>query len=103
MAHLKPDKAAASMIKINPHRLNSVAFATDNRTPTEMTSMIPRILKLGFSNLNAKANKSKKIGPADLHMVANVTVMKTRETLLKFISRAVAKPNGTTAHHIKEH
>lgn len=36
-------------------------------------------------------------------MVANVTVMKTRERLLKFISRAVAKPKGTTAHHIKEH
>jgi ribosome-binding protein aMBF1 (putative translation factor) len=28
--------------------------------------------------------------------------MKTRETLLRFISRAVAKPNGTTAHHIKK-
>jgi hypothetical protein len=32
MAHLKPDKTAASIIKINPHRLNSVAFATENFT-----------------------------------------------------------------------
>lgn len=32
MAHLKPDKTAASIIKINPHILNSVAFATENFT-----------------------------------------------------------------------
>jgi Zn finger protein HypA/HybF involved in hydrogenase expression len=41
-----------------------------------------------------------KIGAADLHIVANVTVMKTSEMLLKFMSRAVAKAVGTTAEQI---
>jgi hypothetical protein len=58
--------------------------------------MIPRRLKLGFSSLKIKANRRMKIGAADLHIVANVTVMKTSEMLLRFISRAVAKAVGTT-------
>lgn len=33
-------------------------------------------------------------------IVANVTVMKTNEMLVKFISRAVAKAVGTTAEEI---
>jgi len=33
-------------------------------------------------------------------IVANVTVMKTSEMLLRFISRAVAKAVGTTAEKI---
>lgn len=58
--------------------------------------MIPSSFKLGDSNLNAKANKRRYIGDADLHIVAKVTVMKTSDSLLRFMSSAVARAVGTT-------
>lgn len=87
---------AASITKMNPQNSNSVSFATVNRIPTEMTRMIPKSLRLGDSNLKAKANRRRNIGEADLHIVANVTEMKTSDALLRLISNAVARAVGTT-------
>uniref|UniRef100_A0A2P2K8R0 Uncharacterized protein n=1 Tax=Rhizophora mucronata TaxID=61149 RepID=A0A2P2K8R0_RHIMU len=62
----------------------------------EIIMMIPKSLMLGDSNLNAKANRRRNIGDADLHMVANVTEIKTRDALLRLISNAVPTAVGTT-------
>lgn len=96
MHQRNPDITAASITKINPQNSNAVSFATVNKIPIEMTIIIPKSLMLGDSNLKAKANNRRNIGAADLHIVANVTEMKTRDSLLRFTSMAVASAVGTT-------
>lgn len=96
MHQRNPDITAASITNTKPQNSNSVSFATVNKIPTEITMMIPKSLALGDSNLNAKANRMRNIGAADLHIVANVTEMKTRDTLLKLTSNAVPRAVGTT-------
>lgn len=58
--------------------------------------MIVISLMLGDSSLKAKANRRRNMGAADLHIVANVTEMKTRDALLKLMSSAVPRAVGTT-------
>jgi hypothetical protein len=87
---------AASMTKTKPQNSNSVSFATVNNTPAEITEIMPKSFRLGDSSLKAKANRRRNIGAADLHIVANVTDMKTSDSLLRFISIAVPSAVGTT-------
>lgn len=96
MDHLKPDITEASITKMKPHNSNSVSFATVNKIPTDIIKMMPESLKLGASNLKAKANRRRNIGEPDLHMVANVTDIETRDALLRLISKAVPRAVGTT-------
>lgn len=96
MLQRKPDITAASMTNMKPQNSNAVSFATVNKIPTDIIKIMPKSLTLGVSNLNAKANIKRNIGDADLHMVAKVTEMKTRDALLKLISSAVASDVGTT-------
>jgi hypothetical protein len=67
-----------------------------NNTPAEITEIMPKSFRLGDSSLKAKANRRRNIGAADLHIVANVTDMKTSDSLLRFISIAVPSAVGTT-------
>lgn len=96
MLQRNPDITAASITKMKPQNSNSVSFATVNKIPTDMSKIMPKSFTLGDSNLNAKANIRRNIGDADLHIVANVTEMKTSDALLKLISSAVPRAVGTT-------